>query len=343
MRWGLRCGTRSVRIHRATRPRLLRPERELRILRERRLAEDQARKADLQARRDEVASALAAARAELAGVEREHTALARDREARAKREAGRQGMATPLDRVTVTPGYERALAAVLGRDGKSPLGAPAGTPDGRFWTGAAAPKPVADSLAKRLSQCPEELAARLALVHCVDEDDDRALAPGEWLVTRTGHLRRWDGFVARGEGAAEAAQLEAANRFAELKAALPPLREAAARAEAEDKAVREELASLQTGLVAQERAIAGAIEAERQALRRLDQAEAAKERLAARLAELATSASDLDTQIAAAREDVAAAEAAREKLPARDAGRAALEASQARHAAARAAVPTASP
>ncbi|MFM7377924.1 MAG: chromosome segregation SMC family protein [Erythrobacter sp.] len=302
------------------------------------LAEDQARKADLQIRRDEVASALAAARAELAGVEREHTALARDREARSRREAGRQGMATPLDRVTVTPGYERALAAVLGRDGKSPLGAPAGTPDGRFWTGATAPKPVADSLAKRLSQCPEELAARLALVHCVDEEDGRALAPGEWLVTRTGHLRRWDGFVARGEGAAEAAQLEAANRFAELEAALPPLREAAARAEAEDKGSREELASLQTGLVAHERTIAGAIEAERQALRRLDQAEAAKERLAARLAELAASASDIEVQIAAAREDVTAAEAARERLPARDAGRAALEAAQAKNAAARAAV-----
>ena len=304
-----------------------------------RLAEDQARKADLQARRDDVASALTAARAELAGVEREHTALARDREARAKREAGRQGMATPLDRVTVTPGYERALAAVLGRDGKSPLGAPAGTPDGRFWTGsAAAPAPVADSLAQRLSQCPEELAARLALVHCVEADDGRALAPGEWLVTRAGHLRRWDGFVARGEGAAEAAQLEAANRFAELEAALPPLREAAAAAEAEDKGCREELAALQTALVAQERNIAGAIEAERQALRRLDQAEAAKERRAARLAELAASASDIDTQIAAAREDVAAAEAARERLPARDAGRQALEAAQAKNAAARASV-----
>jgi chromosome segregation protein len=303
-----------------------------------RLAEDQARKADLQTRRDEVASALATARAELAGVEREHTALARDREARAKREAGRQGMATPLDRVTVTPGYERALAAVLGRDGKSPLGAPASAQDGRFWTGAAAPKPVADSLAKRLSQCPAELAARLALVHCVDEDDSRALAPGEWLVTRAGHLRRWDGFVARGEGAAEAAQLEAANRFAELEAALPPLRESAFRAEAEDKSVREDLAALQTALVAQERAIAGAIEAERQALRRLDQTEAAKERLAARLAELAASALDIDTQIAAAKGEVETAQAARETLPARDAGRAALEAAQAKNAAARAAV-----
>jgi chromosome segregation protein len=302
------------------------------------LAADQARKGELQSARDAAASQLAAARAELAGVEREHSALARDREARAKREAGRQGMATPLDRVTVAPGYERALAAVLGRDGKSPLGAPAGAPDGRFWTGAAAPTPVADSLAKHLSACPEELAARLALVHCGEVDDGRALGPGEWLVTRAGHLRRWDGFVARGEGAAEAAQLEAANRFAELDAALPPLRAAAAAAEAEDKAVREELAALQTGLVAQERGIAGAIEAERHALRKLDQAEAAKERLAARLAELAASASDLDAQIAAAKGEVETARQAREKLPARDAGRAALEAAQAKNAAARAAV-----
>ncbi len=302
------------------------------------LAEDQSRKAELQARRDDVASALAAARAELAGVEREHTALARDREARAKREAGRQGMATALDKVTVAPGYERALAAVLGRDGKSPLGAPASAQDGRFWTGAAAPKPVADSLLARLSQCPDELAARLALVHCVESDDGRTLAPGEWLVTRAGHLRRWDGFVARGEGAAEAAQLEAANRFAELEAALPPLRTAAAAAEAQDVAVREELSQLQTSLIAQERAIAGAIETERQALRRLDQAEAAKERLAARLAELAASAQDIDAQTAAARAEVTAAEDARSRLPARDAERAALEAAQAKNAAARAAV-----
>ncbi|PLK22653.1 chromosome segregation protein SMC [Porphyrobacter sp. TH134] len=301
------------------------------------LAEDQARKADLQARRDDIASQLAAARAELAGAEREHTALARDRDARAKREAGRQGMATPLDRVTVTPGYERALAAVLGRDGKSPLGAPAAAQDGRFWAGAAAPAPVADSLALRLSQCPGELAARLALVHCVETDDGRALAPGEWLVTRAGHLRRWDGFLARGEGAAEAAQLEAANRLAELDAALPPLRDAAARADADDKAAREQLSALQTRLIAQERSIAGAIEAERQALRAFDQAEAARERRAARLAELAASAGDVGSQIVAARAEVAAAEAARERLPARDAGRAALDAAQTRNMAARAA------
>ncbi len=291
---------------------------DLAALRER-LTANQARKAALQTLRDDAASALAAARAELVGVEREHTALARDRGARARREAGRQGLATALDRVSVAPGYERALAAVLGRDGKSPLGAPATPQDGRFWTGAKPPAPVADSLLARLTNCPPELAARLALVHCADGDDGRALAPGEWLVTRAGHLRRWDGFVARGEGAAEAAQLEAANRLAELTAALPPLRAAAAAAEAEDRTVRDELGTLQSALVAQERSIAGAIEAERQALRRMDQAEAAKERIAARLAELAASAGETEAQIAAAAAETAAAREARARLPARDA------------------------
>ena len=33
-----------------------------------------------------------------------------------------------------------------------------------------------------------------------EADDGRTLAPGEWLVTKAGALRRWDGFVARGEG-----------------------------------------------------------------------------------------------------------------------------------------------
>ncbi|MFN3989058.1 MAG: chromosome segregation SMC family protein [Erythrobacter sp.] len=300
-----------------------------------RLEADQARKAELQAARDEAAAALATAKAELAGIEREHTALLRDREARARREASRQGLPAALDRVRVAPGYERALAAVLGRDGKAPLGAPATPQDGRFWTGAAPPAQVPDSLLAKLSDCPPELAARLALVHCVDTDDGRLLAPGEWLVTRTGHLRRWDGFIARGEGAAEAAQLEAANRFAELDRALPALRAAASEAEAHERAVREELTGLQTSLVAQERAIASAIEAERAALRRLDAAEAARERLAARAAELAASASDIAEQVRAAASEVAAAEAQREALPARDAGRAALEAARAKNEAAR--------
>ncbi|WP_374282274.1 chromosome segregation SMC family protein [Novosphingobium sp.] len=299
------------------------------------LEAQQARRAELQAARDGAASALAAARAELAGVEREYTALLRDREARAKQANAKHGLPVALDRVRAAPGYERALAAVLGRDAKAPLGQAPADEDGRFWTGADAPAPVPGSLAAHVTQCPPELAARLALVHVADTDDGRALAPGEWLVTRAGRIRRWDGFVSRGEGAAEAARLEAENRFAALETELPPLREAAASAEAAQAAVQAELAEVQTGAIAAERAVAQASDAERQALRAVDQAEAAKARLEARRAELAAAASDLAEQRKLAEGEIAAAEARRAALPDMAAGRAQLAAAQARHDAAR--------
>ncbi|MEM6584749.1 MAG: AAA family ATPase [Pseudomonadota bacterium] len=302
------------------------------------LETDQVRKAELQTARDEAADTLATARAELTGVEREYTALVRDRDARAKSAKTREGLPTALDQVSVAPGYERALAAVLGRDAKSPLGAPPEGSDGRFWAGSGAPSPVSDSLLTHVTACPEELRARLALVHCAEDDDGRQLNPGEWLVTLGGHLRRWDGFVARGEGSAEAARLEAANRLAELETQLPALREAAETASTAETHARVELSELQRDLIAQEREVAGAIEEERAALRRLDAAEAAKERLAARLEELAESAGELTEQLTSARAELAAAEEKRSALPAPDAGRATLEAAQAKNEAARSAV-----
>ena len=193
------------------------------------LEAEQARKETLTEKRETASSALSSAKAELAGIEREYNALARDREARARQAANKHGLPAALDRVSATRGYERALAAVLGRDAKSPLGQPGADGEGRFWTGSVAPANVADSLADHVPSCPPELAARLALVHVADSDDGRVLGPGEWLVTKAGALRRWDGFVARGEGAAEAARLEAENRFADLEAELPALRQASER------------------------------------------------------------------------------------------------------------------
>ncbi|MBM0170294.1 chromosome segregation SMC family protein [Altererythrobacter sp. C41] len=308
--------------------------RELGRLREE-LESERARKDALQAARDEAASALASARAELAGVEREWSALKRDREARERQMAGRKGRPAALDKVRAAKGYERALAAVLGRDAKAPLGAADG--DGRFWTGGAAPAPVPDSLAAHVPDCPPELAARLALVHVAEADDGRALGPGEWLVTTGGHLRRWDGFVARGEGAAEAARLEAENRFAELEGELPALRSAVETAEAAQAAAQEELAELQRALVAAERGIAAASDTERQALRTLDQAEAARERLAARLAELDEAAGELAEQRTQAEAEVNAAKERKAALPDPATGRATLEAAQAKNEAAKSA------
>jgi chromosome segregation protein len=295
----------------------------------------QARKAELQAARDAASSALAAARADLAGTEREHGALLRDREAREKQARAKHGLPQAIDRVRAAPGYERALAAALGRDARTPLGpAPSGE-EGRFWTGARAPSPVAGSLAEHLRECPPELAARLALVHVAEADDGRTLAPGEWLVTRAGLLRRWDGLVAFGEGAAEAARLEAENRFAELNAELPGKRALAAEAEAVQAEVQAGLAELQTDVIAAERAVAAAADAERAALRALDQAEDARARLAARSAELEAAAADLAEQREAAEAERALAQERRGALPAPGAGRATLAAAQARHQAGR--------
>ncbi len=302
------------------------------------LEAQQARKAELQAERDAAGSTLASARAELAGIEREYAALTRDREARARQAKGGHGLTAAIDALRAAPGYERALAAVLGRDAKAGLGmAPTGT-DGRFWTGADAPSRVKDSLADHVGTCPPELAARLALVHVVDADDLRSLAPGEWLVTRDGALRRWDGFVARGEGAAEAARLEAENRFAALEAELPALRTAVSEAEAAAQAIQSELGELQLGVIASERVVATTADAERAALRALDQAEAAKARLEARRVELAAAADDLAEQKSIAEAEFSAAQARRAELPDPESGRAQLAAAQAKNDAARTAM-----
>ncbi|GGZ03648.1 chromosome segregation SMC family protein [Novosphingobium colocasiae] len=295
----------------------------------------QSGKADLLAERDEASSALATARADLAGIEREHAALLKDREARARGAKAAHGLPVAIDAVRAAPGYERAVAAVLGRDARAPLGQVVGA-DGRFWTGAAAPSPVPDTLARHVTQAPAELAARLALVHVAPEDDGRALAPGEWLVTLGGVLRRWDGFVARGEGAAEAARLEAENRFAELDARLPPLRDAAGAAEARSGDVQRRLSALQAELIGAERAVAGATDAERAALRAVDQADDARQRQAARRAELDQSLAELAAQREAAQADRATAEARRAALPDPELGRAALENARLRNQTARA-------
>ena len=296
------------------------------------------RKQELQTARDEAGSALATAKAELAGVEREYNALVRDRDARERQRAQRKGLPAALDEIRAKPGYERALAAALGRDAKSPLGAPSEGNDGRYWTGSDAPRAVADSLSAYVTACPAQLQARLALVHVVDSDDGRTLGPGEWLVTTSGHLRRWDGFIARGEGAAEAARLEAENRLTQLEAELPAKRQSVEAAEQAQTAAQSTLSMLQQGLVAAERGVGEAAETERQALRALDQAEIARERLASRLQELDTAAADLSEQKKLAQGDLDAAKIKRADLPAPDAGRASLEASQAKHDAARSAL-----
>jgi len=300
-----------------------------------------AQRETLVAARDAAGAALASARAELSGIEREAEALARDRAAREKQAAAKGRANSAIAALRAEKGYERALAAVLGRDAIAPLGAaPSG--DGRFWTGADVPPTLPDSLGAHVPQAPAELAARLALVRFAEEDGGERLAPGEWLVTRAGHLRRWDGFVARGEGAAEAAALEAENRLVELEAALPARRQAVADADAAHGDAASGLAQVQAALAEAERDLSRAADAERAALRSVDQAEAARVRMESRRAELAQAGTDLAEQRAAAAAEVAAAEERKAALPDPEAGRAALDAARARNDAARAGLQAAS-
>jgi chromosome segregation protein len=290
----------------------------------------------LNAAREEAGMALAGARADLAGLTRELDALARDKAARDKALTARGKGA--IDGMKVTPGWERALSAVLGRDARAVTGPAPGDGDGRFWTGAETPKAVAASLATHLTAAPAELAARLALVHAVEADDDRALQPGEWLVTRVGHLRRWDGFVARGEGAAEAARLEAENRLAELSAQRPAREEAVAVAEAAAANAAAAIAAAQARARAIDGELATAQQSEREALRALDTAEATRARIAQRRAELESAAGELAEQQRQAEGELAAAEGRRATLPPADAGREALAAARRLHEAARTAL-----
>ena len=287
------------------------------------------------AARDAASAALATARADLAGVEREAEALSRDQAARDKQAHTRKQGPGAIGALSVAPGYERALAAVLGRDAGAPLGAaPSGT-DGRFWTGAPPLDALPDALVHHVTRCPDELAARLALVRVADRDDGQSLAPGEWLVTRGGHLRRWDGFVARGEGAAEAAMFEARNRLAALEAMLPERRMALATAEAAHDTARVDLARVQADLAGAERALSAAAQAERTTLRAFDQAEAARARTEARRADLDRARSEGADQAALAAAEVAAAEVRRAELPDPTGARGAVEAARLRNDAAR--------
>jgi chromosome segregation protein len=152
-------------------------------------------------------------------------------------------------------------------------------------------------------------------VAVVDEDKGELLAVGQRLVTRDGRLRRWDGFVAEGAGAAAAERLIRANRLSQLAAELPSFEKAAETASAERDRV---LSEMETCRKAAEEARTAALSAERdsrEAARAIDVAMAALERIEAQRSGLAQRQSDLEPVLDASREAVIAAERSLAALP----------------------------
>jgi chromosome segregation protein len=175
-------------------------------------AETQGREAEARAARSEAEGEANALRAEVA-------ALAKmvDREALSGTQL--------LDRVTVTPGHEKALGAALADDLRAPQveGAAksgwAGLPD------YPAPQPLPPGAAPLSDQVivPEVLRRRISQIGIVPRDQGAALQsllrPGQRLVSIEGDLWRWDGFRAGSEVAPSAAalRLQQLNRLVALK------------------------------------------------------------------------------------------------------------------------------
>jgi chromosome segregation protein len=275
---------------------------------EARRVEAEAGRATAAEQRDSAESALASARAAQAAAKSEHDALARALE--------QAGSGAAIARLSAKPGYERALAAALGDD----LDAAIGGDGPRRWEGstpAATDPPLAaglESLAGHVD-APAELARRLAQVAVADEDNGQPLGVGQRLVTRDGHLRRWDGFVSIGTGAPAAERLLRANRMAELGSQIPDFDAAVATAEAARNAAAQAVEQFRAQAEEARAAAATAEQDSRDAIRASDAASSAIERLDAQRAGLVQRQADLEPIAAASADALKAAELALAALP----------------------------
>ncbi len=260
-------------------------------------------------RQSQAEQAQATAQAGLSALEGEAKALSRAMESGAAKDRA-------LNHVRAEPGFERALAAALGDD----LDAGIGDQGDRRWMGAAALDsdpalpagltPLADKVA-----APAELTRRLAQIAVVESDEGQVLTVGQRLVTKDGTLRRWDGFVSEGQGAAAAERLQRVNRLAEIDRQLP---KAQAEVDAARAALSDAQATAQSARAAGEaarRALAESERASRDAAREEDQAFAALERLASRLAEFESRKTRASAEAAEANEELDNAKAAKLALP----------------------------
>ena len=272
----------------------------------RRVEAEQGRASAAEAR-DSAESQLASARAALSAARSEHDALARALE---------HGRGAAIASLKAEPGYERALAAALGEDADAAIGG-----DGpRHWRGSEplpgdpALPPGTQSLADHVS-APKELLRRLKQVAVVQGDAGQSLAVGQRLVTLDGKLRRWDGFVAVGTGAAAAERLLRANRLSQLADELPAFERAVAEASSQRDAV---LAAMEQCRKDADEARTAALAAERdarEAARAIDAAAAALERIEAQRGSLVQRQGDLAPVLDASREAVTAAERSLAALP----------------------------
>lgn len=271
-----------------------------------------------------IEAGLAEARAALAALDGEATTLER------ALAAARSGDDRIIDQLRVASGYEAALAAALGDD----LDAGTDKEAARSWGGADLDKddpalPAGTRPLVEFVTAPAALARRLAQVAVAETDSGQPLAVGQRLVTREGVMRRWDGFVTRGDGATAAERLQRQNRLDALAAQRPQIELGVQELRDRRDAAAAKAAELVEAAAAARKALAQADEARRSALRAADQAQAALDRhrdaaalFDRRLAEIAEAAKETAEALRSSEATLAA-------LPVDSLTRAALDAEEA--------------
>ncbi|MBU2143566.1 MAG: chromosome segregation protein SMC [Alphaproteobacteria bacterium] len=182
---------------------------------EARLTATRAAEADAQPPRDAADKDVRALEAEIAGLQK------------LLRKADGPSAPPVIDRIRTRDGYEKAVAAALGDD----IEAPTDRSAAMFWSGAG---PATQSLpagATPLSEfveAPSELSARLSQCGvAASADGARLMAelkPGQRLVSREGHLWRWDGFTRTPDApVSAAARLEQQARLEAAQKEIEPL------------------------------------------------------------------------------------------------------------------------
>jgi chromosome segregation protein len=238
-------------------------------------------------------------------------------------EAG--GFRTILADLTVEPGLETALGAVLGEDLEASLDDEAP----RRWTGLTTPEgdPALPEGVRSFAshiKAPDALARRLRQIGLVEAHEGPALVAklqvGQRLVSPEGHVWRWDGLVIEaGAPSAAALRLAEKNRLAQVELSAQEAREKAAalraaytalQAEVQQSAAAETAAmtALREQRLALEQAQGRRVAAERRVSENATRKAATDEalaRLSAQLAESRERHQHLQEQLQAAAQDPA--------------------------------------
>lgn len=293
------------------------------------------------------AAQLGKAQAILAGVEEQIAALDQ-----ALADDNSDSPARLSDLIYVESGYEKALAAALGEDleageamgaqqttavqvgeAEQAVTAVRGTVltpqphshsqphSQRYWISVQFTRNEMPSLpphSQPLSDyvtAPMVLTARLAQIAVVEQDRGQQLAVGQRLVTRDGYMRRWDGFVSHGEGAANAMRLARRNRRADLQKQRPTCEAMLTQAQAHRGALVEESEALDKTLADSRQHRDDSEAAHRAALQTVDRTQAALERQRDRATLLALRQREINQAEAEARQISGQAQAAVVALP----------------------------